>query len=89
MTNCPFFSKCPLADELLLTNDPELIKEYLHTPGVLTADNLQESYNNRYCKSDYEECARFSVVNQLGLTYLPDDLLPHQTERAQEVINKN
>ena len=88
MDNCPFISRCPLADEILLAKSPELIREYLNTPGVLTTDNFSQSYMNKYCKGNYSDCARFEIVNNLGFDQLPKNLLPHQTQRAEKILKE-
>ena len=89
MDNCPFFSRCPLADEVLLAQDADLIKEYLHTPGVLTTDDFSKSYVKRYCKATYTQCARFKIVDNLGMKHLPNNLLPHQVKRAEQILHQN
>lgn len=89
MHNCPFIARCPLADEMLLAQDTDLIKEYLHTPGVLTTDDFAKSYIKRYCKATYTRCARFKVVDNLGMKYLPKNLLPHQLDRAHKILNNH
>ncbi|MGM0501776.1 MAG: hypothetical protein ACQERJ_04555 [Bacillota bacterium] len=89
MEECPFIYRCPLADEILLAQDPEIIREYLQTPGVLTSEQLSSSYMHKYCKSDYEQCARFKIVNNLGFNHLPENLLPHQTERMREILEEH
>ncbi|MBM7555574.1 hypothetical protein [Halanaerobacter jeridensis] len=89
MFNCPFFSRCSLSNEVLLAQDIDLIKEYLNTPGVLTTDDFSKSYVKRYCQSNYNQCARFQVVNNLGMDYLPANLLPNQLGRADEILNNH
>lgn len=89
MADCPFYADCPLANELLLADDIELVKEYLNTPGVLTIDGLSESYKEKYCNNYYTECARYQVVEELGFEYLPNNLLPHQENRAELILADN
>ena len=91
MDDCPFISKCPLADEMLLADSVELIKAYLHTPGVLTltTDSFSKSYMRKYCRTNYLDCARFKIANNLGFKHLPQNLLPHQDQRAQKIINNH
>ena len=87
MSMCPLYYRCPLADEILLADNVELIKEYLKTPGVLTSEGLSECYESKYCKSNYRECARFNLVKEVGFDHLPEDLLPHQEMRSNEIID--
>lgn len=88
MSMCPLYYKCPLEDEVLLANETALIHEYLKIPGVLTKENLSQSYEKKYCKSDYNRCARFKLVKKVGFDYLPNNLLPHQQERVETIINR-
>ena len=37
---------------------------------------------------DYEDCARFMVVEALSSASVPEDLYPDQTERAEQIIRR-
>jgi hypothetical protein len=41
----------------------------------------------RYCLGDSTHCARFMVFKKLGRDKVPLTLYPHQTEKAQEIID--
>ncbi len=45
-------------------------------------------YRRRYCKSDWAQCARFMVCEELGTGAAPDDLFPNDVERAKRVLDK-
>lgn len=87
MDKCPYIYRCPFKDSLLAQNT-DLIKEYLNTPGVLTTEQFSQAHMRRYCRGDYTECARFKVVDSLGVDNLPKNLLPHEIERAEKILNK-
>ncbi|MBM7556877.1 hypothetical protein [Halanaerobacter jeridensis] len=88
MNQCPLYPKCPLSDEILSTENIKLIREYLDIPGVLTKEGLTKSYKDKYCDGNHSKCARFQVAKNLGLASVPDDLLPHQNNKAQKIIKR-
>jgi methyl-accepting chemotaxis protein len=50
--------------------------------GPATASLLKE----KYCRGDFVNCARFMVLGELGPAGVPEDLFPHQTERARKLL---
>ncbi len=43
-------------------------------------------YKQRFCKSEFENCARFMVAAKLGPEKVPPDLFPNQFDRAQLIL---
>ncbi|MBI5804613.1 hypothetical protein HZA73_01055 [candidate division TA06 bacterium] len=43
-------------------------------------------YKNKYCKDDFESCARYIVFKTLGKGTVPADLFPNQLSRAEELV---
>jgi len=56
------------------------------------ADRLQnmpstsELLKQRYCRSNYERCARWVVREKLGKEKVPPDLFPHETARMRAIV---
>lgn len=48
-------------------------------------DELKE----KYCLSNNLNCARYMIVNSLGRDNMPDDLYPHEKDRAYLHIAQN
>jgi hypothetical protein len=46
--------------------------------AVLTQSN--------YCKNNYTACARYRVDKALGVSAVPSDLSPSESERADKII---
>lgn len=46
-----------------------------------------ELMKNRYCRSDYEKCARY-ILFKANIN-VPADLYPDEIDVAQEILNKN
>lgn len=67
-------SECDLIKGCIFFND-----KMANRPA--TADLLK----TKYCKDDYNGCARMIVVKAKGRTNVPADLFPNQTARAQEL----
>ena len=47
-------------------------------------DEIREAY----CRKDYTKCARYMIYNQLGSHYVPVDMLPEETGRAEALIKE-
>ena len=47
---------------------------------------LTTLYKINYCMNDFENCARYLVAQVLGQGQVPEDLLPNQKSRAENVI---
>lgn len=43
-------------------------------------------YRDHYCLEDCSACARWALAIAIGIDEVPDWLLPHQYERADEYI---
>jgi hypothetical protein len=40
----------------------------------------------KYCRGDFEVCARYQVRKLLGPEHVPQDLFPHDRERADQLV---
>ena len=49
-------------------------------PGVA------ELLKTLYCRGAFEQCARFRVAAKLGAAFVPHDLYPNHTARADEML---
>lgn len=45
-----------------------------------------ELVKNKFCRGDFETCARYQVFKVLGRPRVPPDLYPQQSEKVQEII---
>lgn len=45
-----------------------------------------EMLKKKYCRSDFEHCARFMVATRLGRDKVPSDLTPSQMDRANVLL---
>lgn len=50
---------------------------------------LGKLYKRRFCQGDKKQCARYTVLMQLGEKFVPLDLYPNMHERAEEIIRQN
>ena len=66
----------------VLANCPFFADKLRNMPS--TANMLKE----RYCRDDYELCARFVVREKAGKEHVPADLFPHERERAEEILRE-
>lgn len=48
--------------------------------------SMAEMYKKKYCKSDFDNCARWVVCQKKGKEKVPGDLFPNQMERTLETI---
>lgn len=67
-------SMCPYAGECAFFND-----RLADMPAVA------ESQKRRYCRADYESCARYRVRKETGVS--PPDLWPDEAERVEEFVS--
>jgi hypothetical protein len=72
MPDCERMSECPYYSGELMKTFPMML----------------EIRQKRYCRGDYTTCARYMVFKALGKQNVPADLIPSQTERAKEIIEK-
>ena len=47
-----------------------------------TADMLK----NLYCQQDFDKCARYVIVKEMGREKVPADLFPNQIEKARSIL---
>lgn len=88
MDQCPYIYQCPF-NRPVSTETESLVKEYLHTPGVLTSEQFSTAHIRKYCQGNYKECARFKIANRLGPENIPKNLLPQQLEKAERILAKH
>ncbi|MDO9026831.1 MAG: hypothetical protein Q7U87_03015 [bacterium] len=43
-------------------------------------------YKNKYCRGDFQSCARHMVCSALGKAGVPRDLFPNQLSLAQKLL---
>lgn len=70
--------------------DCECIKGcvYFHMTTLQEIEGILELRKQKYCQGDNTLCARYTVFKTLGRGYVPEDLLPSQTDRARELIEQ-
>jgi hypothetical protein len=57
------------------------------TGSLDSVPHLAKRYRTHFCFGEWQECARFAVAEELGISGVPDELLPHQLERGYELIS--
>jgi hypothetical protein len=62
---------------------------YFEHDIVKQIDMVAKLRQQKFCKGDNSLCARYMVFKTLGKPNVPKDLLPTQTERAKEIIDKH
>jgi hypothetical protein len=67
---CPRYSSCGFFDT-----------DAARAMGVIAVID-----RNRFCDHDPEDCARARVASVLGSEAVPADLLPHDVERADDLV---
>jgi len=48
-----------------------------------------EAMKEKYCRKNNLNCASYMVLMALGKESMPEDLFPHQKERAYLIISQN
>ena len=48
--------------------------------------SVSESLKNEYCLGDHTTCARFLIFKAIGKEYLPDEVFPHEAQKAAKII---
>lgn len=71
-------SECSLTKGCIFFNDKMEAK-----PG------LTSMYKNKYCKGNYEDCARYMVATTIGRGEVPSNMFPNMKEKAEEIISNN
>ena len=47
---------------------------------------MAEMMKKQYCRSGFENCARYTVREKAGKDKVPADLFPNQIDRARQII---
>ncbi|RKD21395.1 hypothetical protein SAMN02745883_01211 [Caminicella sporogenes DSM 14501] len=71
-----------------MPNCPSLSSCPFFNDKMCSRPALAEMYKKRYCKGNYEICARFKVSKALGKEHVPNDLFPNQSDKAENLINR-
>jgi hypothetical protein len=66
---------CPLIEKCIFFND-----KMANMPGTAS------SFKRKYCKNDFEGCARHRVFKAVGRENVPADLFPNQTGKVVAII---
>lgn len=73
MGKCKRINQCPFFKD-----------QMAHKPTVA------EFYKRKYCTGgEFNACARYIVLMQLGGEYVPADLYPNQTDRLEDILKKS
>jgi len=67
--------KCDYFDECSFFDD-----NYKNMPVTIAVSKV------KYCELNFEYCARYIATKILGQEKVPNDLLPHQTDRVFRII---
>lgn len=67
--------RCPLLNECRFFNDI-----------IENMPSISASLKARYCLSDSKGCARFLIFEKIGKEHVPDDVFPHELEKAEKML---
>ncbi|MGE3063540.1 MAG: hypothetical protein AB7T10_07910 [bacterium] len=70
-----------------MTDCAHLVKCPFFNDRMQSMPATADIYKKRYCRGDFNNCARFKVSKALGKENVPADLFPNQDERAKEIIS--
>lgn len=73
MLDCECLSDCP----------------YFESGSAKEISTVGRMRREEYCNGDYTKCARYMVFKALGKENVPRDLLPFQTDKAKQLIERN
>ncbi len=48
---------------------------------------ISNVYKKKYCRADFNNCARYKVFKTLGKAKVPFDLFPNQIDRVDRIID--
>ena len=65
---------------------PNIEKCPFFTGKMADDTGLGHIYKTKYCKGDYQNCARYKVCAKLGKEKVPLTLYPNMHEKADEII---
>ena len=68
-------NKCPVLEKCRFFNDI-----------VENMPSISESLKEQYCLGDNTECARFRIFTAIGKEHLPDDVFPHEMDKAEKLV---
>ncbi len=49
-------------------------------------EDTAEKTKDKYCRGDFEKCARYMVFKALGKENVPSDLFPVQVYRVEDIL---
>jgi hypothetical protein len=56
---------------------------------MLNMPALSEMMKKRFCRGDFNSCARHKIKDALGKEKVPSDLFPSQLEKVEDIIQSN
>lgn len=68
-------NKCPYIDQCNFFN-----VKMANMPQIV------ELMQRKYCKKDFTECARYIMAERFGVDNIPDNMFPHETNRANRFV---
>jgi hypothetical protein len=68
-------AKCELIENCIFINDRKT-----------TMPSTASAYRKIYCEQDFATCGRYMVCMTIGGEHVPQDLFPHQSDRAKDII---
>jgi len=48
--------------------------------------SMAEILKQRYCRNDWQDCARHKVFEEFGRDAVPGDLFPNEVERSEQIL---
>ena len=66
---------------------PNLVKCPFFNDKMDNMPAVANMYKKRYCKNDFDVCARWKVATALGSAAVPADLFPNQVDRADKILS--
>lgn len=54
---------------------------------MVNMPTTSELLKEQFCRGDFKACARCMIVDAMGREAVPDDLFPHEVERAREILS--
>ena len=48
--------------------------------------SISEVLKDQYCLGDNTECARHVIFTEIGKEHLPDDVFPHELDKAKKIV---
>ncbi|MFO7819439.1 MAG: hypothetical protein R6V17_04300 [Halanaerobacter sp.] len=60
----------------------------VHQGKLADKKGMTKMFKRRYCKDNYDNCARYRIVNTVGGSHVEEGLLPNQNDKADRIINE-